>query len=128
MSFPGINSFEDMVKEWADSIIAMGFIVHMSKSGTHGFITDETETRVLSFEFNRGAPDRLSGNYGPANKYCGTGWVLDEIPADLDSSEKVVAALYAHPPQSCQGWEYFTTVQQHLEVYKSCCGYEPVKL
>jgi hypothetical protein len=94
----------------------MGFTVYIAKAGTYGFITDATESRVLSFSFNDGGS--LSGNYGPPSTESGTGWRMDGGPHGLTSPEKVRDALYEQVPGFAgKGWRYLTTVIQYLTEY-----------
>lgn len=119
-----MNRHQKEAAEFAQYIKGLGFQVHLSKSGTYGFITDETETRVLSFSID-GFFSKLHGNYGPPSKEAGTGWVLDTLPGDLHTKEDVHRALYAHPPSYCQGWKYLSTVAQYLGAYQSSSCFTP---
>jgi len=102
--------------QFAGFIKGLGFTVYMAEQGHYGFITDETESRVLSFQF--GVPNRLSGNYCPASRESGTGWAMDQDPSDLKTADDVRKALYSHPHFNVGlGWKSFTTVKQHLEMY-----------
>lgn len=110
--------------EFAQRIKALGFTVYLAKSGTYGFITDETESRVLSFEHRCW---KLSGNYGPPSKSCGTGWAHNDFSMNaLKTADDVKRMLYAHPPEWCKGWKYFTTVAQYMGQYGSSSGYRRV--
>jgi hypothetical protein len=116
---------------FAVRIKGLGFKVYLAKDGTYGFITDNTENRVLSFSFTDGSS--LGGNYGPPTQACGTGWRMDKTPYDLNTAADVHAALYAMPPewvgQRARGrstWQYMTTVAQHLATYGSSSHYTEI--
>lgn len=112
------------IGEFSQHITNLGFSVYIAKEGTgsYGFITDDKRERVLSFSIDRSV-ESLSGNYGPPSISCGTGWRMDTLPSDLKTAEDVKKALYAQPPRYCQGWEYFTTVEQYLKMYQSSSKY-----
>lgn len=113
-------------REFAERIKAMGFAVYLAENGEYGFITDETESRVLCFGFS-GVSARLSGCYGPPSTTSGTGWGMDQGPEDLLNADDVRAALYAHPPAwAGNGWRKLTTVAEHLKSYQSSSRYERV--
>lgn len=106
------------VQDFAQRITAMGFTVYIAERGGYGFITDSTETRVLTFSFSDGGS--LGGCYGPASTTSGTGWRMDESPYDLTTPESVKRALYATPPRwAGNGWKHLTTVAQYLQTYNS---------
>jgi hypothetical protein len=114
-------TIKDEVSAFADRITRLGFIVHIAKSRTYGFITDDTARRVLSFSFNDGGS--LSGNYGPPSTESGTGWRLEKSPYSLATAKDVREALYAAPPEWVRrrgvGWRYLSTVEQYLQQYDS---------
>ena len=107
---------KDEARAFAERITEMGFTVYLAESGVYGFITDDSESRVLSFSFND--QTSLGGNFGPPSTTSGTGWRMDEAPASLTNAERVKAALYAYPPSwSRNGWRYLSTVAQYLKAY-----------
>lgn len=113
---------QERAAQFAGFIRGLGFTVYMAKSGTYGFITDATESRVLSFSMTDGGS--LSGNYGPPSRESGTGWRLEQHPADLKTAEDVKKALYETPPPFCgRGWKKFTTVADHLKEYGPSSAY-----
>lgn len=113
----GYSTSKDETLAFASRIAQMGFAVYIAKSGTYGFITDASESRVLSFSF-ADLSASLSGNYGPPSRESGTGWRMDESPLSLTSAAKVHEALYAQPPSwSRGGWKRLTTVAEHLAHY-----------
>lgn len=108
--------------EFAEFIKSLGFRVWLSRGRPYGFISDDTGKRVLSFSFNGGTS--LGGNYGPPSRESGTGWVINRLASELRTAEDVRTALYATPPVFCgKGWEYLTTVEQHLATYGASSRY-----
>ena len=107
---------------FAKRISDLGFTVYIAESSAYGFITDASESRVLSFSFNDCGS--LGGNYGPASKTSGTGWRLEKGPHALVTAEDVKEALYANPPQWCgKGWKYLSNVAQYPEdLWLIVCG------
>lgn len=57
-----LNPRMQEARNFAERITHMGFTVYLAEPGPYGFITDETESRVLSFSFND--MTSLGGNYG----------------------------------------------------------------
>lgn len=109
----------EATQEFARRMKSLGFRVYIAKdgAGAYGFVTDDTDDRVLSFSFD-GPWSDLGGNYSPPSRESGTGWKMDVVPSDLKTAEDVRRALYAHPPQFCgKGWKRLTTVAEHLAVY-----------
>lgn len=112
----GYSTYRDEARAFAERVKALGFVVYMAESGTYGFVTDASESRVLSFGLDMGAS--LSGNYGPPSTTSGTGWRMDKTPNMLRTAADVQKALYAHPPVWCgNGWKYLSTVKQYLAHY-----------
>lgn len=108
--------YESETEAFAKRIEAMGFIVYIARQGPYGFVTDATQTRVLSFSFTDGG--RLGGNYLPPSTTSGTGWRMDLRPHHLTTPEQVRDALYGLPPGWVgKGWRYLSTVAQYLERY-----------
>jgi len=131
----------EQVAQWAGTIKGLGFRVWLDKGGTYGFISDESESRVLSFGFRDGGS--LGGNYGPPSQESGTGWRLDGAPWDLTTAAAVKAKLYEPAPEwtrraaprcgSCghghgkpSGWQHYQTVSQHLAMYGKSSGYQEI--
>lgn len=113
----GYQYSRDQALAFARRIKEMGFTVYLAKAGHYGFITDDTESRVLSFAFD-GPHDSLGGNYGPPSHESGIGWRLADAPEHLTTPERVKAALYATPGLYCgRGWRYLSTVGQYLGAY-----------
>jgi hypothetical protein len=110
------SHIRDEVLAFARRISDLGFTVYIAKSGTYGFITDDSESRVLSFSFTDCGS--LSGNYGPPSTKSGTGWRMDEKPHNLTTAKAVREALYENPPPwSKGGWRYLSTVAQYWQHY-----------
>lgn len=120
-------------REFAQYIKGLGFRAFVAKDDGvrgHGFITNADGSRVLSFQMGDGS---LGGNYGPPTRESGTGWRLDQTIWDLHTYADVRKALNDMPPTYCQrkrhdrgGWEYLTTLEQHLSMYGSSSGYQEV--
>jgi hypothetical protein len=142
-----MSQIREEVAKWAGFIKGLGFRVWIAESGTYGFISDASESRVLSFGFSDGGS--LGGNYGPPSRESGTGWRMDGDPWSLKTAADVRRALYAEAPdwtrrntsggrcQSCgqprhdlsgrsEGWMHYTTVAQHLAQYGSSSKYREI--
>ena len=110
-------------RDFAARMSALGFTVYLAEQGHYGFLTDETESRVLGFSFT-GVCSSLSGNYGPPSSESGTGWGLAQSPGDLRTADDVREALYAIPPAYCgRGWTHFTNVKQYMSRYGASSRY-----
>ena len=109
-------------RAFAKRMSNLGFSVYIAERGDYGFVTDETESRVLSFAFDR-IESTLSGNYGPPSAQSGTGWRIENSPDNLKTADDVKDALYSTPPNYCvsgeRGWHYLTSVKQYLAHYGS---------
>lgn len=111
--------------EFAQRIKALGFRVFIAERGHYGFITDDTEKRVLTFSFSDGSS--LGGCYGPPSTTSGTGWRLEQTPHALKTADAVKAALYSYPPAYCgNGWKYLSTVAQYLALYGESSRFQEV--
>lgn len=112
--------------DFAQRVAAMGFAVYLAQAGHYGFISDETGSRVLSFQFD-GVEDSLSGNYGPPSQQSGTGWRMNATPQSLRTPEAVREALYSTAPdwtrRNGKGWKHYTTLESHLATYGKSSGY-----
>lgn len=116
---------EQAAREFAERIKSLGFVVYMAEKGTYGFITDETESRVLSFSMED--MGSLSGNYGPPSQKSGTGWKMDTTPGGLQTAEDVRRALYAMPPRWCgDGWKRVSSVKDYLDAYGASSKFEKI--
>lgn len=128
-------------REFGAFIKGLGFRVFVAKNdGTrgHGFITDAEGSRVLSF----GMEGDLGGNYGPPSRESGTGWRIEGANIwTLKTADDVKRALYATAPDFCRrkseggcprcnpsrgGFEYYTTLEQHLGMYGRSSGYQEI--
>mgnify|MGYP003662244127 CR=1 FL=1 len=119
-------NIREQASAFAGRMVGLGFTVYLAKSGTYGFITDATQSRVLSFSMNDGSS--LSGNYGPPSVEIGTGWRLGVSPYQLRTAEDVRQALYSAPFPGCgRGWKYYTNVAQHLAQYGASSGFVKVE-
>lgn len=134
-------------QEFAQFIKGLGFRAFVAKNTVswpgHGFITNTDGSRVVSFQMDDGS---LGGNYGPPTRESGTGWRMDETIWSLKSAADVQRVLDANPPAWCRragehcptcgrphssasrgdGWQYMTTLEQHLSMYGSSSGYQEV--
>lgn len=120
-----INLKADDASEFAQRIKALGFLVFVAERGHYGFITDDTERRVLTFSFSDCGS--LGGCYGPPSTTSGTGWRLEGAPNTLKSAEDVRQALYSYPPAYCgNGWKYLSTVNQYLALYGDSSRFQEV--
>lgn len=134
-------NIREEVAQWAGTVKGLGFRVWLAKCGTYGFISDASESRVLSFGFRDGGS--LGGNYGPPSQESGTGWRLNGAPWDLKTAADVRAALYMEAPSwtrrggaRCShcghthgkpsGWQSYTTVAQHLATYGRSSDYREI--
>jgi hypothetical protein len=112
-------------REFAQFAKGLGFKVYVAKDnyrGGYGFVTDDSESRVLSFSFSDGGS--LGGNDGPPSHASGTGWRLAETPYDVQTADDVRKALYAWPDYDCgHGWKRFTTVEEYLAMYGASSGF-----
>lgn len=122
-----MNRYRQEAEDFAQRMIGLGFTAYIAESGEYGFITDDTESRVLSFNV-RGYRE-LSNNYGPPSRESGTGWLLPMNTYDLKTAIDVTEALYAMPPPSqCgSGWKYLTSVKQYLDAYGASSRFTKVE-
>lgn len=127
-------------REFAQFIKGLGFRAFVAggmggdgRNG-YGFITDTEGSRVLSFEMRSG---NLGGNYGPPSRTSGTGWQLNGDVWSLKTADDVRKALYVTAPDFCRraspqsrgddsGWQYYTTLAQHLAMYGASSKYEEI--
>lgn len=118
-----MNAKQEAAQKFANFVTSLGFVAYLAESGKYGFVTDESEARVLSFSFDDLAPS-LSGNYWPPSTTSGTGWRMDATPGDLKTAEDVRAALYAHATPFCgNGWKRYSSVKDHLDLYGASSRY-----
>jgi hypothetical protein len=128
-----MNHRQQSASDFAHFVKGLGFRVFLAGSGDYGFITDTEGSRVLSFSFTGGSS--LSGNYGPPSRACGTGWQSSFDAWNIKTADDVSRALYENPPSFCpraqpgkpeSGWQYFTTLEQHLSQYGSSSKYREI--
>lgn len=110
----------EMVKELANQIKQEGFRVFIAKSGTYGFYTDTTGSRVVSFQADLGGM-KFIGNYKTSAPHStGTGWEL---------SQDTFQGMFnqSAPSWAVKGvtWKY-TTLEQHLATYQQSSIYAEV--
>lgn len=86
----------EIAMKFAWNVKRLGFRVFLSESREYGFITDDSESRVLSFGTSYRMIN-LSGNYQPSTSH-GSGW---SIAKDLDvfqNREFIQKCLYMESP------------------------------
>lgn len=106
----------------AQDIKAAGFRVWLAKSGTYGFYTDETGSRVVSFQLDLGGFN-FTGNYKTDQpRQTGTGWQL------VQGGRTFAEMFNECPTWSLRGasWK-FTTLEQHLKTYGQSSGFVEVE-
>lgn len=113
------------VEEFAAKIKSWGFRIWFAERGYYGFISDDTLSRVLTFNLRDGT---LGNCYGPPSTESGTGWRLHGNPWTLKNPDHVRELLYEYPTvrQCGNGWKYLTTVDQHLKMYGPSSRYREV--
>ena len=108
----------EAVKELANKIKAAGYRVFIAKSGTYGFYTDASGSRVVSFHYDLGG-FKFSGNYKSSQpRSTGTGWQLVEGSfADMFNQSPTSWAIPS-------GVTYkLTTLEQHMATYQGSSKY-----
>lgn len=143
MSYETAREFAQFIKGLGFRAFVAGALGGDGPRG-YGFITDREGTRVLSFQFSDGGS--LGGNYGPPSQESGTGWRMDATPWDIKTAADVKRFLYATAPDwtrrghagrchtcgrehegaKARGWQYYTTLEQHLAAYGSSSKYEEI--
>jgi hypothetical protein len=112
-----------VIQDYAQHLTKLGFPVYLAESGTHGFFTDDTGERVVSFQFDF-FEIHLSGNY-TANSEGGTGWQLSNHAGHKPTRAQVVGFLTANAPQWAMrdSRPIYTTADAQLERYGKSSGY-----
>lgn len=105
-----------MIHEFATKAHALGFTVYLADSKGYGFLTDDSRSRVLSFECEFGSI-KLGGNYKPATG-CGSGWDMGLVEWE-PTAEKIKAHLYAAAPNWANKSPEYTTPEQYTKGYGS---------
>lgn len=100
--------------KFAYNVKRMGFRVFLSESKEYGFITDETEKRVLSFGTSYGMIN-LSGVYH-ANPNHGSGWGIAKELDVIQSKNFIQECLYMPSPYT---GTTLSTVKDYLKTYQS---------
>lgn len=123
-------SYHDELKAAALALAATikeaGFRAYIAEKGTYGFYTDAEGTRVVSFQFEFGAP-KFSGNYNTsAPKSTGTGWVIGEVwPVDADALRDMYAQNAPTWAVGNAKWRH-TTLAEHIAMYGASSRYVEV--
>lgn len=85
---------------------------------SHGFITNETGSRVVSFQYDLFG-FRFSGNY--KSKKSGTGWVMDEVEVEHVTNKETLDSLFNNgniPLWATRGEQVkMVTLDEHLKTY-----------
>jgi hypothetical protein len=77
----------------------LGFRAFLAKSGTYGFITDDTGSRVLSFSFNDDGGPMIKLCHHYAYQACEhDGW-------EASDARKLVDAIEAHAVRHLPGYD-----------------------
>lgn len=115
---------QDAVTELADTLKTYGFRVFLSDRDTHGFYTDESGTKVVSFEFMI-LSFSFGGNY--YSQSCGAGWSLDR-DCGIPTKEQAQSMLDAMPPYWATKGEQVTvkTLTDHLKDYQKSSRYREI--
>ncbi len=114
--------------EFAKHAANKGFTVYLAKSGTYGFLTDNSETRALSFGVDFGSI-KFSGNYRRPSRNRGTGWRMERTvsPNELSASE-IADLLHANAPQwalsGTTGPVEYATVKDMLKQWGQSSKYQ----
>ena len=116
-----MNYQQKAILELAKVIKSKGFKVFTAASLTHGFYTDLSGDKVISFDYDGG----FSGNYRTnLGSQTGTGWNITKFLDDDDYP----AMLASYPPYWAVGdsdWSY-TTLKQYLKTYQSACKFTEI--
>lgn len=115
------NYKKEAVVELANAIKTnTGYRVFLSeKVGcSHGFITNETGSRVVSFQFDI-LSISFSGNY--KSKSCGTGWRMDGVEVEHVTNKETLDRLFNDgniPLWATRGEQVkMVTLDEHLKTY-----------
>ena len=111
---------KEIVREFTAACLKEGFDVYLAKSETHGFYTDETGERAVSFQVALSGGIDLSGNYA-ASRESGTGWRLLDIPNY--SKQNLKAWLYTRAPGWANKNPKYTGRDAQLKMYGKSSGY-----
>lgn len=109
--------------KFAYNVKRMGFRVFLSESEEYGFITDETESRVLSFGASYGMI-KLSGVYQP-NSGHGSGWGIAKELDVIQSKDFIQKCLYLPSPYASTK---LSTVKDYLNRYQSSSKFNKIML
>jgi hypothetical protein len=120
----------ETIEELAKNLIAAGYRVFISKTGTYGFYTDKEGTKIISFQMDLLSVS-ASGNYKTSEpSRTGGGWQITDCFSCFNrypSVNKVEAdkVFNAYPPSWALGSATFkyTTLEQHLKQYGQSSGY-----
>ena len=98
----------------------LGFNVYLAESNAYGFVTDDNESRVLSFSGHFGGV-KLSGNYKSSKN--GTGWRIKEFTNENPTRQEIKTLLYINSTFENDG---YTSVKDYLKNYQSSSHFRKV--
>ena len=101
-----------------------GFRVFIAERGTYGFYTDQSASRVVSFQCSLGIVS-FSGNYN--SRSCGSGWrITDDIVSP--TKEEAQMMLDSNAPYWATKGEQVSlvTLDDHLKKYQQSSRYKEV--
>lgn len=116
-----MNEYEKQAAlEIAEGAKREGFRVFLAERGTYGFFTDDSGTRVVSFQIGLQGPSFIGNYKTSAPKQTGTGWQI------CTGTPRSYANLFsAAAPRWATGdvtWRY-TTLAEHLKTYQPSSRY-----
>jgi hypothetical protein len=114
-----LNYKKQAIQKLTIKILIKGYRVFIAKNGEYGFFTNDSGSRLVSFQCDLGGIT-FSGNYKTNNpRQTGTGWRIGGGNIDIDQ------VFNAYPPRwalGCSSFKY-TTLEQHLNFYGRSSGY-----
>ena len=113
----------EATKELAEAIKKAGYRVFIAQTGTYGFYTDATGSRVVSFQYDLGG-FKFAGNYKTDQpRQTGTGWGMGETWEWTATGFRTMFSS-GPPSEFLRGAKWkFTTLDQHLATYQASSRY-----
>lgn len=113
----------NIIQELTENIKKAGFRVFIAESKSHGFYTDNSGSKLISFQ-NDLSGIQFSGNYRTSKpSQTGSGWILN---VDNTSKFDIKSIFNEIPPYWATAgskWAY-TTLEQHLKMYGKSSKYK----